>query len=99
MDWDSIGAFALFLSAGGFGMGLVWLVSFRMKLKHKLELARLGGQSDDAVDQLRDEMHDLIEQQGAQLVDMQERLDFAERLLTKGRDVNEAGAGADRGTD
>ena len=70
MDMDGVGTFALFLSAGGIGMGLVWLASFRMKLKHKLELARLGGQSDDAVDQLRGEMHDLIEQQGAQLADM-----------------------------
>ena len=41
-------------------------------------------------------MHDLIEQQGAQLADMQERLDFAERLLTKGRDANGEGAGTIR---
>ncbi len=97
MDMDGVGTFALFISSGAIGIGLVWLAAFRMKLKHKLELARLGDQSADAVDQLRDEMHDLIEQQGAQLADMQERLDFAERLLTKGRDLN--GAGADRSAD
>ncbi len=97
MDMDGVGTFALFISSGGIGIGLVLLAGFRMKLKHKLELARLGDQSADAVDQLRDEMHDLIEQQGAQLADMQERLDFAERLLTKGRDLN--GTGADKSAD
>jgi hypothetical protein len=31
-------------------------------------------------------MHDVLEQQHAQIADLQERLDFTERLLTKGKD-------------
>ena len=38
-----------------------------------------------AVDTLRDELADMQEHTRAQLAEMQERLDFAERLLTAGR--------------
>ncbi len=72
----------------------------RFKLKKKeLEVREkeLGMRGGDAglgpeVDALRDDLNDtrarlaeMQEHTGAQLADMQERLDFAERLLTAGR--------------
>lgn len=86
MDWNGVGTFALFFSTGAIGVGLIMLSGFRMKLKHRLELQRLQGGSQDDVDQLREELHDVLEQQNAQITDLQERLDFTERLLTKGKD-------------
>jgi hypothetical protein len=58
----------------------------RFKLKKKeLELRGSDPELGREVDALRDEMADLQEHTHTQLADMQERLDFAERLLTAGR--------------
>ncbi len=46
-----------------------------------------------AVDALRDELAEMQEHTQAQLADMQERLDFAERLLTAGRASQEDRSG------
>ena len=86
MDWDGVGTFALFLSMGGVSLGLMVLAGFRMKLKQRLEMQRLEGGSQDEIEQLREELHDALEQQHAQITDLQERLDFTERLLTKGKE-------------
>ncbi len=84
MDMDGIGTLALFLSSGAIGVGLIMLAGFRIKLKNRLELERMRGESGESVDQLRDEMHDILDQQNAQISELQERVDFAERLLAKG---------------
>jgi hypothetical protein len=58
----------------------------RFKLKKKeLEIRGSDPELGREVDALRDEMADLQEHTHTQLADMQERLDFAERLLTAGR--------------
>ncbi len=56
------------------------------KLKKK-ELEMRGGDSElgPVVDALRDDLAEMQEHTQAQLAEMQERLDFAERLLTAGR--------------
>ncbi len=67
------------------------LVIFKL-IKKKLEMRG----SDSAVDALRDEVEQLADTQEhtrAQLADMQERLDFAERLLTAGRASHEDRSG------
>ncbi len=84
MDMDSIGAFAMFLSTGAIGIGWIWLFAYRMKLKNGLEREKLRASSNDAVDELRQETHDLLAQQASQLDDLHERLDFTERLLSQG---------------
>ncbi len=84
MDMDSIGAFAMFLSSGVIGAGLIWLAAYRMKLKAGLDRDRLHGSSDNAVEELRQETHDLLAQQATQLDDLNERLDFTERFLSQG---------------
>ncbi len=76
MDMDGIGTFALFLSSGAVGMGLILLSAYRMRLKTRLEEKRLESISDSVIDELRHEMRRL-----------NERVDFAERLLEGGRPV------------
>jgi hypothetical protein len=91
MDMDSIGAFAMFLSTGAFGIGWIWLWAYRMKLKNGLEREKLRASSNDTVEELRQEVHDLLAQQASQLDDLHERLDFTERLLTQGPKKSEPG--------
>ncbi len=64
------------------------------KLKKK-ELEMRGGDPElgPVVDALRDDLADMQEHTRAQLADMQERLDFAERLLTGGRASQEDRSG------
>ena len=85
MDMDGIGTFALFFSSGAIGLGWISFLAYRAKLKAETDRLRLGGASSDAVDELRQEMHDLVAQQSGQLDDLHERLDFTERLLAKGK--------------
>ena len=62
----------------------------RFKLKKKeLEMQGSNPELGREVDALRDELADLQEHTQVQLADMQERLDFAERLLTAGRASSE----------
>ncbi len=62
----------------------------RFKLKKKeLEMRGSDPELGREVDALRDELADLQEHTQVQLADMQERLDFAERLLTAGRASSE----------
>ena len=85
MDMDGIGTMALFLRSGAIGMGLILLAGYRMRLKASLEQERLRQSSPTEADELREEIHDLVERQGADIAELHERLDFAERLLTKGK--------------
>ena len=67
-----------------FGSIIVTVLIIRYKLKKK-ELEMRGS---DAVDALRDDFEQLAvtqENTRAQLAEIHERLDFAERLLTAGR--------------
>ena len=66
-------------------VGVLSLVLW-FKLKKK-ELEMRGGDPElgPVVDALRDDLADMQEHTRAQLAGMQERLDFAERLLTAGR--------------
>jgi hypothetical protein len=84
MEWDAIGTFALFLSAGAVGVSCTILTGYRARLKANLEMEHMRRQSGEGVEELRREMHDLLAQQAAQLDELNERMDFAERLLTKG---------------
>ncbi len=62
----------------------------RFKLKKKdLEMRGSDAELGPVVDELRDDLNDTR----AQLADMQERLDFAERLLTAGRASQEDRSG------
>ncbi len=69
---DTAQALAIFLPTA-FGSIIVTVLILRYKLRRK-ELEMRGG---DSVDALRDDVE--------QLAEMQERLDFAERVLTAGR--------------
>ncbi len=67
------------------GSSAVWaLVHFKLK-KKELETKDGDAELGPEVDALRDDLNDLQEHTRAELAEMQERLDFAERLLTAGR--------------
>ncbi len=57
---------------------------FKLK-KKELEMQGSNAELGPVVDALRDDLADMQEHTRAQLAEMQERLDFAERLLTAGR--------------
>ncbi len=80
MDWDGIGTFALFLSTGAVGVGVVVLRAYQAKLAAKLEQTRIehsdSGPNLD-LEQIRD-----LEEKVARLT---ERVDFSEKLLGDGR--------------
>ncbi len=61
-------------------LALALILRFRLK-KKELEVRGSDPELGPAVDELRHDLNDTR----AQLADMQERLDFAERLLTAGR--------------
>ena len=76
MDWDGIGTFALFLSSGAIGVGLIALRAYKARLVAKLEMARLersNETSDEALVMIRD-----LEDQVQRLT---ERVEFNEKLI------------------
>ena len=84
LDPETTAMLAIFLPTA-FGSIIVTVLILRYKLKKKEVEVR----GSDSVDALRDDVEQLADMQEhtrAQLADMQERLDFAERLLTAGRE-------------
>lgn len=84
MDWDGIGTFALFLSSGAVGVGLIMLRAYKARLASKLEWARLaeaGSDPDYADEQIRD-----LEEQVRRL---SERVEFNEKMLERGETTGE----------
>ncbi len=69
-------------------VGSVGVLSVILYFKHKKNELEMRGSDPElgaVVDALRDDLADMQEHTQAQLAEMQERLDFAERLLTAGR--------------
>lgn len=92
MDWDGIGTFALFLSSGAVGLGVIMLRAYKARLAAKLEWARLaqtGGESDYADEQIRD-----LEEQVRRL---SERVEFNQKMLERG-EATESDDQASQGT-
>ena len=81
MDWDGIGTFALFISSGAIGVGIITLRAYKAKLASKLEWARLE-RADDVPEQALGQIQDLEEQ----VQRLAERVDFTEKLLGSGRE-------------
>jgi len=75
----------------GMGMGVFVLINgFRiahraLDQKHERDLAAMGGAAPGELAELRERM-DRLEEVGLRLQELEERLDFAERMLTSGRD-------------
>ncbi len=76
MDWDSLGAFALFASGGAIGVGLIFLRVYALNLKSKLdwEKIRAGAKASDEMAEQLQVLSDQVER-------LTERADFTERLL------------------
>ncbi len=83
--------FATVFGVAGGVAALGLILRFRLK-KRELEMRGSDPELGPVVDALRDDLNDTR----AHLADMQERLDFAERLLTAGRasqDEKDGGGG------
>ncbi|MEM7415865.1 MAG: hypothetical protein AAF389_10245 [Gemmatimonadota bacterium] len=87
MDWDGIGTFALFMSSGAVGVGVILLRAYKAKLAANLERMRLE-QSGEGPDYAHEQIRDLEDQ----LQRLTERLEFNERLLDRGPQEDEAGS-------
>ena len=80
MDWDGIGTFAMFLSTGAVGLGVVALRAYKARLTAKVEVARIEADPGPNLD--LEQIHDLE----VKLARLSERLDFNEKLLSDGHD-------------
>jgi hypothetical protein len=75
----------------GMGMGLFVLYNgFRiahraLNQKHEVELAKVGGAAPGEVAELRDRV-ERLEEVAFRVQELEERVDFAERMLTSGRE-------------
>ena len=87
MDWDGVGTFALFISSGGIGIGIIALKAYKAKLDSKLEWAKLQ-RVDDSVDE---DTAEHIRQLERQVQRLTERVDFNENLLGEGQKSPEGG--------
>ncbi len=67
------------------GVGALSVILYFKHKKNELEMRGSDAELGPVVDALRDDLAEMQEHTQAQLADMQERLDFAERLLTAGR--------------
>lgn len=79
VDWDGVGTFALFISSGAVGLGVVLLRAYQARLSAKIEMARLERSEEVSSDVSGDIQ--LLEDQVRRLT---ERLDFTEKLLGAG---------------
>ncbi len=77
---DEVQLMIIIMGALAFSSTVWALVHFKLK-KKELEMRGSDPELGPEVDALRDDLNDTR----AQLAEMQERLDFAERLLTAGR--------------
>ena len=77
----------IFGTLGSVGV-LSLILWFKLK-KKELEMRGSDAELGPVVDALRDDLTDMQEHTQAQLAEIQERLDFAERLLTAGRTSQE----------
>ncbi len=85
LDPETMAMLSIFLPTA-FGSIIVTVLILRYKLKRKeLEMRGSDAELGPVVDALRDDLAEMQEHTRAELAEMQERLDFAERLLTAGR--------------
>lgn len=78
MDWDGVGTFALFISTGAVGVGLILLRAYKLRLEARLEERRMRQLNGPMPS---DEVGEQLEALSAEVRRLNERLDFTERLL------------------
>ena len=86
MDWDGVGTFALFISSGAVGVGLIALRAYKARLAAKLEFARLE-RSNEAAEETLEVVRELADE----VRRLGDRVDFNEKLLEGGPVGTEAG--------
>ena len=73
-----------------FAFGLYRLINRALDRRHELRLAeRTGGVDSEAVARLAERV-EVLEEQAIRVQELEERVDFAERLLTRGKEDQHA---------
>ena len=86
MNWSPDWVIAWALAVGAVSFAVVVIIKLKTLIGRKDPDRSSNPQIDALVDDLRLEIDNLREDHDHQLTELQERLDFTERLLTKGRD-------------
>ena len=86
MEWSPDWVFAVASAVGAVSLAVVVIIRLKTLIGRKDRDRSSDPQIDAVVDSLRLEIDDLRADHDHQLTELQERLDFTERLLTKGRD-------------
>jgi hypothetical protein len=73
------------LVAAAGGISFVWILTRFLLKRKELENQPGGGRMQRALDEVREEMEEMRTAHSAQLAEIHERIDFAERLLTEAR--------------
>ncbi len=76
MDWDGVGTFALFMASGAVGLGIVFLKAYKERLKAGIEKERIRAMGSD-----ESELLDEVRVLRGQMVRLEERAEFTDRLL------------------
>ena len=78
---EAISAFASITS-----IGIIVLVSMKMRWNHKMQMLKSkGGEGLERLAELVDGLHDEVRALREENAELNERVDFAERLLSQGR--------------
>lgn len=83
MDWDGVGTFAMFLASGAVGVSIAMLKAYKAKLAANLERERIRAHSGEDAAEVLDKLATLESQMGR----LSDRVDFTERLLGSGSEV------------
>ncbi len=86
MNWSPDWVIAWALAVGAVSFAVVVIIKLKTLIGRKDPDRSSNSQIDAVVDSLRLEIDDMRADHDHQLTEVQERLDFTERLLTKGRD-------------
>jgi hypothetical protein len=82
---DAIGACTAMIS-----FGIFVLVGMKMRFNHKLRLReREGGETAERLTEVVEQLHDEVRLMRQEFGELQERVDFTERMLSQGRSKNE----------
>jgi hypothetical protein len=73
----------MLIGAAG-GISLVWIFTRFWLKKKELERGQGGDRLQRAIEDVREEMEEMRTAHAAQLAEVHERMDFAERMLTEG---------------
>lgn len=74
-------------------MGAIALLGFKMRFNHQLKMREAPGGDTERLVEAMHQLHDELGSMREDIAELQERLDFAERMLSEVRSRNAVGPG------